>query len=55
MRTLLPILERTGVATAAEVDIDTLVDRIAQETLEHDAMFKPPTLVGAWATVGGAG
>lgn len=51
VRTLLPVLERTGVATAAEVDIDTLADRIAKDTLEHDAVFKPPTLVGAWATV----
>jgi SAM-dependent methyltransferase len=55
VRTLLPILERTGVVTAAEVDIDTLADRIAQDTAKHNAMFKPPTLVGAWATVGGAG
>lgn len=55
VRTLLPVLEKTGVATAVEVDIDTLAERIAQDSAAHDAVFKPPTLVGAWATVSGAG
>lgn len=55
VRTLLPVLERTGVATAAEVDIDTLAERFAQDSAAHDAVLKSPTLVGAWATVGGAG
>lgn len=49
VRTLLPVLERTGIATAAQVDIETLEARCAQSLVEHDAIFKPPTLVGAWA------
>jgi SAM-dependent methyltransferase len=53
IRTLLPVLERTGVAAAAEVDIDTLEDRIARDCAHHDSTFKPPTLVGAWARVTG--
>lgn len=52
LRTLLPVLEKTGVATAADIGIDTLADRFAADSAEHDAVFKPPTLVGAWATVG---
>jgi SAM-dependent methyltransferase len=51
IRTLLPVLEKTGVATRDEVDIDTLDDRIAQDCITHDVIFKFPTLVGAWARV----
>jgi SAM-dependent methyltransferase len=51
IRTLLPVLDKTGVATPAEIDIDTLEDRIAQNCAQHDVIFKFPTLVGAWARV----
>jgi SAM-dependent methyltransferase len=51
IRTLLPVLEKTGVVTLDEVDIETLEDRIARDCVAHDAIFKPPTLVGAWARV----
>lgn len=52
IRTLMPVIERTGIATAAEVDIDTLADRLASDIVAHGVLFKPPTLVGAWARVG---
>lgn len=51
MRTLLPVIEKTGTATLEEIDIDTLEDRFAQDGTDHAAIFKPPTLVGAWARV----
>jgi ubiquinone/menaquinone biosynthesis C-methylase UbiE len=51
IRTLLPVLDKTGVATPDEVDIDTLEDRIARDCAHHDVIFKLPTLVGAWARV----
>jgi SAM-dependent methyltransferase len=51
VRTLLPAIERTGIATAAEVGIDTLEVRIAEESARLGTTFKPPTLVGAWARV----
>ncbi|GAA0907418.1 hypothetical protein GCM10009557_82260 [Virgisporangium ochraceum] len=51
VRTLLPAIEKTGVATPAEVDIDTLEDRIARDCVDNDAILKTPTLVGAWARV----
>jgi 2-polyprenyl-3-methyl-5-hydroxy-6-metoxy-1,4-benzoquinol methylase len=51
IRTLLPVLDKTGVATPDEVDIDTLEDRIARDCINHDVIFKFPTLVGAWARV----
>jgi SAM-dependent methyltransferase len=52
IRTLLPVLDKTGVATPDEVDIDTLEDRMAQDCQRHDMIFKLPTLVGAWARTG---
>ena len=51
LRTLLPVLEKTGIATADEVDVDTIEDRLVRDCVLHDATFKPPTLVGAWARV----
>lgn len=48
-RTLLPLMERLGVATAAEVDIDTLAGRLRQEALERHATLVAPPFVGAWA------
>jgi SAM-dependent methyltransferase len=51
IRTLLPVLDRTGVATRDEVDIDTLEDRITRDITDHGVIFKFPTLVGAWARV----
>lgn len=48
-RTLLPLMERTGVATAAEVGLDTLAARLREEILGADATVVPPPLIGAWA------
>jgi SAM-dependent methyltransferase len=51
VRTLLPAIEQTGIATAADVDIETLEQRMAADLAAHGALFKPPTLVGTWARV----
>ncbi|MCI0727869.1 MAG: class I SAM-dependent methyltransferase [Chloroflexi bacterium] len=48
-RTLLPLMERVGVATAAEVDIDTLADRLCQEVVANKATLVAPPFIGAWA------
>jgi SAM-dependent methyltransferase len=48
-RTLLPLMERTGVATAAEVEVDTLAARLREEVVTADATVVPPPLIGAWA------
>ncbi|MGH9134361.1 MAG: class I SAM-dependent methyltransferase [Ilumatobacteraceae bacterium] len=53
IQALLPAIEQTGVATAGEVDIDTFATRLNAEISAADAIFKPPTLVGAWAHTGG--
>ena len=50
-RTLLPLLERTGVATAEEIDIETLAARLRHESLALDATLVSPTLIGAWTRI----
>jgi ubiquinone/menaquinone biosynthesis C-methylase UbiE len=51
VRTLLPVIERTGVATAAEVDVDTLQRRLGDEFAAAQAVFAHPALTCAWAVV----
>ncbi|MEU0464906.1 MULTISPECIES: class I SAM-dependent methyltransferase [Amycolatopsis] len=53
IRTLLPVLTRTGLATPEEVGIDTLGQRFFDDHVNSGATFRPPTLVGAWARVAG--
>jgi SAM-dependent methyltransferase len=48
-RTLLPLMERTGLATAVEVGLDTLAARLREEVEAADATVVPPPLIGAWA------
>lgn len=52
-RTLLPLFERTGVATAAEVDVETLAERMRAEAVERQAVLVMPPLIGAWSRVPG--
>lgn len=47
-RSLLPLIERTGVATAEEIDIETLAARLRHESLALDATLVSPALIGAW-------
>lgn len=51
MRSILPATTRLGIASAEEVDVDTLADRLRSETLAHEGVVKIPDLVGAWTTV----
>jgi len=48
LRSLLPLIERTGVATKAEVDIETLADRLRDEGIVTGGVFHLPELVAAW-------
>lgn len=50
-RTLLPVIEKTGLGTAASIGVDDLVDRLRAEAIEHDATLVSPSLVGAWTRV----
>jgi SAM-dependent methyltransferase len=50
VRTVLPLIERTGVATAAEVGADTLQQRLSDELASAAAVFAHPALISAWGT-----
>jgi ubiquinone/menaquinone biosynthesis C-methylase UbiE len=47
-RSLLPLMERTGVATARDVDIDTLAMRLRASALANGTTIVAPPLIGAW-------
>jgi SAM-dependent methyltransferase len=49
-----PLMERLGVATQAEVNPATLADRLLAETLANDGCVIGPPMTGAWTTVPGA-
>ena len=51
VRSMLPLITRLGVATDDEIDIDTLADRLRDETVAADAVAKAPDLVSAWTIV----
>jgi ubiquinone/menaquinone biosynthesis C-methylase UbiE len=47
-RTLLPLMEQTGVARVDEVGIETLAGRIREEAVAKGAVLVMPPLIGAW-------
>ncbi|SPB16794.1 SAM-dependent methyltransferase [Caballeronia novacaledonica] len=51
LRTLLPLAERFGVASADEIGIDTLASRLRDEIVALDGIMQPPAFVGAWTRV----
>lgn len=51
VRSMLPVIEATGVATRAEIGIETLAERISAELAQFDAVLWPPELVAVWARV----
>lgn len=57
LRSLLPVIERSGIAEVAEIGIDTLADRLRDDAVAHERVAFGPRVVGAWARLGedGAG
>jgi len=51
IRSLLPMLERAGVATAAQVDIETLATRLQDALVDAQSTMLPPAVVGTWCRV----
>jgi ubiquinone/menaquinone biosynthesis C-methylase UbiE len=49
IRSLLPAMERFGIATAAEVGVESLGLRIREEVVANNGIFISPSLIGAWA------
>jgi SAM-dependent methyltransferase len=48
VRSLLPAMEELGIATAGEVQIETLADRLRSEAVAAGAVITSPALIGAW-------
>ncbi len=49
IRSMLPAMEKLGVATAAEVEIDTLAERLRQEMVSLNSAALLSVWVGAWS------
>jgi SAM-dependent methyltransferase len=54
VRTIAPLIERTGVATAEEIGVDTFAQRLEVDLRTNSAVFAHPILLSAWATTGDA-
>jgi ubiquinone/menaquinone biosynthesis C-methylase UbiE len=54
LRSLLPFIERAGIATAEQVGIDTLVARLRDDAVANERVIFLPRVVGAWSKLGGA-
>lgn len=52
VRSLLPVIERLGIARREEVDIGTLQDRLREELVANDRVVVLPALIGAWCRLG---
>ena len=48
---LVPVLERSGLATAAEIRIETMAQRLREEAIALGQCIVFPTLIGAWCRV----
>jgi 2-polyprenyl-3-methyl-5-hydroxy-6-metoxy-1,4-benzoquinol methylase len=49
LRSLLPLIERTGAANVAEIGIETLAARLRDDAVANDRVIFLPRVVGAWA------
>jgi ubiquinone/menaquinone biosynthesis C-methylase UbiE len=50
-RVMLPLMQRTGVATAEEVGVETLAERVREEAVALDATLVTPPFIGAWTRI----
>lgn len=48
VRSLLPVLEKSGIATEAQVEIDSLQERMQTELVAAGGIAISPSLIGAW-------
>ena len=53
VRTAAPLIERTGVATAEEIGVETFAQRLRDDLRVNQAVFAYPMLLSAWGTPGG--
>jgi hypothetical protein len=48
VRAILPLILQFGVATAEEIGIETLEDRLREEVVSQGGVARLPALVSAW-------
>lgn len=53
LNSLLPAMQREGVATAEEIGIDTVAHRLREEAVARNACIMLPPFVGAWTRMPG--
>jgi ubiquinone/menaquinone biosynthesis C-methylase UbiE len=51
VRSLLPAIEKFGIASLQEIDIDTLAERLRDECVRSEAVTMTPAMIGAWSRV----
>jgi SAM-dependent methyltransferase len=49
LRSLLPLIERSGIANVTEIGIDTLAARLRDDAVANERVTFLPRLIGAWA------
>jgi SAM-dependent methyltransferase len=49
IQSLLPVMERMGIATATEVELATLTERMRDEVVASNGIVVSPALIGAWS------
>jgi hypothetical protein len=49
IETLIPSMERLGVATPSDVDMETLLERLMHEATENGSVIIGRAEIGAWA------
>ena len=49
LRSLLPLIERSGIANIAEIGIDTLAERLREDAVANDRIIFLSRVVGAWS------
>ena len=49
LRSLIPLIERNGIANSAEIGIDTLAARLREDAVANDRVIFLSRVVGAWA------
>jgi hypothetical protein len=49
IQSLLPTMERLNIATATELQVPTLAQRLRKEVAEARAVVLSPGLIGAWS------
>jgi len=52
LRSLLPVLKKTGAVDVGAIDIETLADRLRDDAVAHDRTLYSARVVTAWAKIG---